>query len=228
MDINWLEIIPSYLTALGTVGAVVWSVGSDKIREKRNKPKIELQCDKTKDNIYLEIITENENNFSNNSYRKIRFSIENKGRSVADKVSIFIDSYYIIKGDNKLEKKDNFTPIQIVDFEGECPTNIVPEMLYYYDFASIRKVNELVDNDNNGKAQQFYRLFLNDKDPKKEIELDKGHYIFPIKFYSLQTKTNIFYIEIKWLKDDSLKIDDHNYFDLKVLKEKDFKKYKTE
>jgi hypothetical protein len=227
MAIDWLKDIPSYLTAIGTVGAVVWSMSSDKIRKKWNKPKIELQCDKTKDNIYLEIITEDENNFSNNSCRKIRFSIENKGRSVADKVSIFIDSYYIIKGDNKLEKKDNFTPIQIVDFEGECPTNIVPKLRYFYDFASIKKTDELADNDNEGKAEQFYRLFLYGKDTKKGITLDKGDYIFPIKFYSLQTKTNIFYIEIKWLKDDSLKIDDHNYFDFKILKEKDFKKYNT-
>lgn len=228
MDINWLEIIPSYLTALGTVGAVVWSIGSDKIREWRNKPTIKIQCDKTRDNIYLEITSESGDSTSNNDCCKIRFSIVNNGKSTADKVNICIDSYYIRKDDTNLTTVNNFTPISIVDFKGECPTNIVPEMLYYYDFASIRKIDVLTNNENNNeKAKQFYRLFLNDKDSKKII-LDKGHYIFPIKFYSLQTKTNIFYIEIKWLKDDSLKIDDHNYFDLKVLKEKDFKKYKTE
>lgn len=214
------HIITEWLTAIGTAGAVIIAVLSRPIRNWWNKPKIDISCTK-KEPCLVEKGGESSN--SDNDKRLVmRIKVVNEGNYNATYSAIYVDSYYKKRTDGKYVQKE-FTPKQLRDYKNSTPAVIASHLVYYFDVATLLKIdNQTIEN---GKAtvKQFYKLYL--LGDGKTTELGRGSYIIPIKFYCSNSETIVKYISIFW---DGYELSrESSVFDFKMVKESDFKKIET-
>lgn len=215
MENFWSEVLPTWLAAIGTCGAVIYSLLSSNIRRCWNKPKIKISCD-FNNNQCVEHEKLESTSSSVDEEIKIRVKLENNGKWSAKDTTIIIDSYYHKLRDDKYEEKC-FFPMELKDFNGKTHKQIVPKMAYYYEVASIHKEDKMVSSEDKSNTTQFYKLFL-----FQERGLSKGKYIIPLKFYARDIFV-ITYLEISLDNEQSTKksLEDMN---VKILKECEFKK----
>lgn len=222
MENLWSDIVPTWLTAIGTVSAVIVAIFGRVIREKCCEPKIVIEYNH-KNNACCEIIDMETESSSNSKSIKIRIKLNNNGINTANNATLNIDSYLTKRNDDVYVTK-NFTPKILQDHRGINPNKIVPNLNYYYEIAVIQKTDVMKNRDEKGNSKQFYKLFLLGEG--KTIELGLGTFIIPLKFYSSKTKIKIGYLSIYWESDtfttEPLK------FSVKMLSEKEFKKITIE
>lgn len=215
MENFWSEVLPTWLTAIGTCGAVGYSLFSSKFRRWYNKPKISISCDFKNDQcVEYKKSESTSSNVDEAIY--VRIKLENNGRWSAKDSTIIIDCYYHRLRDDKYEKKD-FFPVELKDFNGKIQRQIVPKMAYYYEVVSIHKEDKMVSSEDKSNTTQFYKLFL-----FQEKVLSKGKYIIPLKFYARDI-FEIAYLEITLDNDQNPKknLEDMN---VKILEECEFEK----
>ena len=217
----WHEVIPQWIAACGTVAAVIVALFGNLIRNKFNKPKIEISCGK--DTPFIEKNTENYQGQNIDNEVRLRIKITNKGNITANHTLLIVSNYYLLCDDGRYIKTE-FTPKQIKDYNGGFPRQIAPHLEYFFDLFSIQKIDNLRTHEENGHQRQFYKaLIVGDG---KMITLKKGTYIVPIKFYSAKTETVVAYVKFFWNSDD-LNLNPE-YFSFSIISENEFKNLKTE
>lgn len=216
----WADIIPAWLTAIGTIGAVLVALFLKPIKNRKNRPIIHI--DFKKSTPYLEERESSSTSSDKDKEMVIRASIENNGIYGASFASLFVDSYYKCRKDNSF-CKESLTPRQMCDFRGQFPQTIAHNLIYYYDIATIQKSDEAVSSNEKGHAKQNYKLFLLGAKP---LSLGKGTFIVPLKFYSSKMPVEISYLKILWDSDDYST--NHEHFDVSIISHEDFNKLKFE
>lgn len=217
----WHEIIPQWISACGTVGAVIVALFGNFIRNKLNKPKIKISCGRKTP--YVEKITENYQGQDIDNEVRLRIKVTNCGNITANHTSLIISNYYCLSGDGRYVKT-GFTPKQIKDYNGGYPRQIVPHLEYYFDIFSIQQIDNPRTLDGTGHQRQFYKAFIVGEG--KTIILNKGTYIVPIKFYSAKTETVIAYMKFFWDSDDLNLEPEH--FSFSIISENEFKNLKID
>lgn len=221
IQMEWYHVIPEWLTAIGTLFAIIIALFQKIIRDWWNKPDIIISCDDKKP--YIEVLSlENDSSDDSRSIR-IRVKLENKGNYIANHAALYVDSFFKKREVSEEYVKTEFTPIQMCDYKNAKPGLIAPHLLYYFDIASIRLIDDLRKQDDRGNARQFYKLaIIGDKVTQ---ELGKGTFIIPLKFYSSRIDVKISYLKIYW-NNDSFTVD-KEFFGVEIVSEKDFKRIKT-
>lgn len=212
------ELLPSWLTAIGTCGAVGYSLLSSTIKYCWNKPKIKISCDFS-NNQCVEYKKLESTSSTVDDEIKIRVKLDNSGKWSTKDSTLIIDCYYHKLSDGTYGKKE-FFPLELKDFNGKTNKQIVPKMAYYYDLASIHKEDKMVSSEDKSNTTQFYKLFL-----FQERGLSTGEYIIPLKFYS-RGIFEIFYFKINFVneKNPEKKLEDMS---VKKIEEKEFLKIKN-
>lgn len=216
--------ITEWLTAIGTIGAVIVSLFYSPIRKIFCRPKIEVDFQ----NKMPWIETKEVSNQSSSQDKRvlIRVRVTNIGKSVANDANLDVDAIF-----EKRDKSDvyvcskSFMPIHIKDYRNASPTRIVPHLVYYLDIASIEKYDGMTEEGGNGIKKQFYKLFLLGEGTNNMM-LGRGTFIIPLKFYSSNTKVMMKYLQIYWESDNFTQ--DKRFFDVKLLSSKQFDKLKKE
>ena len=219
----WTDVIPNWLSSIGTIGAVLVALFQRRISVFINRPKIKISC--ANSSPFVEEIISNKDSSTDEKEMIIRVLVENTGRTTADHCVVNIDCYYEKRSSDDTFCKSIFTPIQIKDYRSVSPSHIAPHLAYYLDVVAIRKSDEMVTSDETKKSHQFYKLFLlGDKSPKK---IGKGTFIIPIKISSPRIDTTIGYLKVYW--DSDRYNTDSKHFGLKMISNKEFDKLsKTE
>ncbi len=215
----WTDIIPVWLTAIGTVSAVIVAIFGRTIREWRCRPKIDITIDKKP---CIETKETESDSSDKDKIIQIRIKLVNNGKSVANHAVLNVDSYYEKRAKSDEYVKKEFTPQMMKDYRGSLPKIIAPHLTYYYDIAVVQKADGMTKNDSNEKAKQLYRLFL--LGDNITTKLGKGTFIIPLKFYSAKTETIISNLKIYWDSDD-YSVNTIN-FDVKILSDKEFNELK--
>lgn len=212
---------PDWLTAIGTIGAVFVALFLQPIKRCIYRPKIKV--DFQKKTPYLEKVEASTKSSSADPRLVIRMSIKNEGRGVADYSTINIDEYYVkqSKGTSYIQK--TFTPKLIKDCNGVKLTTIAPHLTYYIDVATIQKFNG-ISEEGKGTGKQLYKLFL--LGDGKTIQLGRGMFIVPIKFYSSKTNVVITYLSLYWESDDFTQ--DKEVLSVKIMSKNEFRKISIE
>ena len=97
----WYEIVPLWITAVGTLLAVVVALFQKLIRDYINRPKIQITC---KDDNQCKVIINNNAESSDTSNEiRLRVRSENKGNYIANHAALYVDSYYKLR-----EKEGSF------------------------------------------------------------------------------------------------------------------------
>lgn len=214
----WSTVIPSWLTAVGTVLAVLWALFQGQVRRWYNKPKIKVTS--KADKPYVEERAQESTSSSNDMELSIRVGIENTGRWNAKCPAVYVDSYYYKSGDDKYVE-NTLLPIQLQTINRTMPQNIVPSLLYYFELASIHKQDNKTAAGGDGEVKQNYKLYLL-VGPGKQKQLGKGCFVIPVKFYASQINPVITYVKVLWNSDDFTK--DKGKFCVEEIAEKEFKK----
>ena len=116
--------------------------------------------------------------------------------------------------------KSEFTPKQIKDFRNTKPSSIAPHLQYYFDVASIHQYDSMATEEQQGKQKQFYKLYLLGEGDN--LQLGKGSFIVPLKFYSSRINVKIAYLKMFWDSDGYTTSKDN--FDFEIIAEEDFNK----
>lgn len=217
---EWYEIVPNWITSIGTVGAVVVALFSKGIRDWYNRPKISITCPENKQ-CQEQINNDSESSDSSPELR-IRIKLENTGNYIANHASINVDCIYKRRGNENVFVQEDFTPIQMKDYRNSKPTSIAPHLVYYFDIASIHKYDDMTNEDGNVKSKQFYKLYL--LGDGNGQELGKGTFIIPLKFYSSRIKVSVHYLKIYWDSDDFTT--DKMHFSAEIITKEEFAKLK--
>lgn len=99
---------------------------------------------------------------------------------------------------------------------------VVPNLDYYYDILSIHQYDEKREEGENGDSKQFYKLYLVGEG--NMIELGKGTFIIPLKFYASQNTVEMAYLKVYWNCDD---FDiSKEFFGVEILSQNEFNKLK--
>lgn len=212
------EILPQWLTAVGTLLAVAIALFLKPIRDRVNRPKIEISC-KDNNQCKVEIKSGTESSDSSSEIR-IRVKLENKGNYIANHAALFVDTIYKKRDKEESFVKSEFTPKQIKDFRNTKPSSIAPHLQYYFDVASIHQFDSMATEDQQGKKKQFYKLYLLGEGDN--MELGRGTFIVPLKFYSSRINVKIAYLKLFWDSDDYST--NKQVFDFRMISDKDFKK----
>lgn len=215
---EWYNIVPNWLTAIGTVGTVIFALFSKRIRDRWNRPKIVITCPENKQ--CQERIRSDSESSDNSSELRIRVKLQNNGNYIANYASINVDCVYKRRGSENVFVKEEFTPIQMKDYRNAKPTSIAPHLVYYFDIASIHKYDDMTTENGNVKPKQFYKLYLLGDGVGQE--LGKGTFIIPLKFYSSRVDVSIHYLKIYWDSDDFT--DDKMHFGAEIIDNKVFDK----
>lgn len=212
----WSTIVPAWLSAIGTVGAVLYALFGKTISQWFYRPQIKVSIkDKTP---YVEVLELNQSSSVVDKEIRIRISVENKGTYTASHSIVVIDQYYKWRQGGDTYLNVELTPIQIRDYQNKTQEYIAPNLIYYFDIASIRKSDEIVKSDSGSKSHQFYKLFIIGN--KKPIKLGKGTFIIPIKISSPKMKTHTSYLRIYWNNDEFSM--DNQFFAVAMIEEKEF------
>lgn len=213
----WQEVIPNWLTAIGTVGAVVVALFQKPFSRWFNRPKIKVNC--INQVPYTEVIAINTDSSSKENELKIRVKVENEGKSSANHCIVNVDCYYEKRKNEESYVKKEFAPILLRDYRNATPATIAPHLIYYLDVAAIRKTDQMSASDESSQFHQFYKLFI--MGDKKPIELGKGTFIIPIKISAAYIKSSINYLKVYW-DSDSFVIN-KQCFSITLISNKDFK-----
>ena len=215
---EWYEIVPQWLTAIGTVLAVLIAVFQKRLRDWYNRPKIEITCKHNKQ-CMVEVKSGTESSDSGSEIR-IRVKLENKGNYIASHAALFVDTIYKKREKEETYVKSEFTPKQIKDFRNTKPSSIAPHLQYYFDVASVHQYDSMATEDQQGKQKQFYKLYLLGEGDNQE--LGKGSFIIPLKFYSSRISVKIAYLKLFWDSDDYTTSKEN--FDFGIIADDDFNK----
>lgn len=213
---DWCECIPQWATAVGTVSAVVVALFQKPIKDRRNRPKIQMSYIDSKQ---CRVEMESPDSSDSSKQQRIRIKLENKGKYIATYAALYVDSYFKKRDDGSFVQHD-ITPKQLKDYRNTKPSSIAPHLQYYFEVASINKYESMTTQDENGKVKQLYKLYLLGEGDY--TELGKGTFIIPLKFYSSRIDVKVDYLKIFW-GSDSYVFDKQN-FSVEMLTEKDFSK----
>lgn len=214
------SILPEWLTAIGTVSAVIVALFQKPVRDKINRPKIEISCDNSSQ---CKVELKSDADDADSSMQlSIRVKLENKGNYIATHSALYVDSYLTKRNSDESYVKKDITPRQIRDYRKSKPSQIVPHLQYYFEVATIKKYESMTTQDENGKSKQFYKLYLLGENDS--IELGKGSFIIPLKFYCSRIDVKIAYLKVLWDSDDYVL--DSRYFSMEMLDENDYRKLK--
>ncbi len=217
---EWYEIAPQWISAIGTVLAVIVALFSKIIRDWYNRPRINMTCPESKQ--CREIIEQGSESSDSSSEIRIRIKLENSGNYIANHAALFVDTYYKKRAKDDTYVKSEFTPIQMRDYRKSKPTQIAPHLIYYFDIASIHLYDDMTEQDGVGKPKQFYKLYLLGAELNQE--LGRGTFVIPLKFYSSRIDVKISYLKIYWESDNFAT--DKEHFECVMLSEKEFKNLK--
>lgn len=215
-------ITSDWLTAFGTIGAVVTALFLPLIRTLWYRPKFSFACGKG-ENCVEEIKKQLDTSEVENSI-KIRLRVTNIGRGVARSVSFYVDSYKQKRSDGGFVQQ-NFLPIQLKSHKGDFIETIVPQLNYFIDVACIKKSDEM-SIENGGKSRkQVCKLYLTTESGEYK-ELGNGIFVVPVKCYSENVRgVSISYIEILWDNNKECSIDPQ-HFSVSLITEDDYNNLK--
>lgn len=217
----WSNVIPAWLSAMGTVGAVIVAIFARPIRDWWCRPKITTECNPNNKACVEVINSETETSDTSQSI-KIRILLQNNGSNVAFHSVLNVDSFYKKREKSVDYVQNDFTPKRLKDHCDSTHSRIAPHLKYYYDVAVIKQADEMMDKDGDKKAKQFYKLYL--LGDGKILQLGKGEFIIPLKFYAANVNVHISYLKIYWNSDDFTT--DSNQFGVELLPKDEFIKLK--
>jgi len=174
---KWIEIIPNWLTAIGTIGATVLALFQRSIRNWWNRPKIKISY-QHKEPFY--IIPESNQSSDDSKQIQINVQIINNGKFNATYSALYVDCYYEKKENDTKFCSKAFMPLQLKDTHNT--TTIIPHLSYYFPVAKVQKQDKFVSEADKGSERQFYKLSIGEG--KNAILLGKGTFIVPLKFYA--------------------------------------------
>ena len=209
--------LPNWLTAFGTIGAVLAALFLKPFSNWWNRPKINIHYEDRSP--YKEEIEETSSSSTSNKKLVIRVCVTNQGNYTAEHAVLNVDEYYFKRPKDISYVQKLFTPRQFKDCNNAKLNVIAPFLKYYIDIASIQKYQDIISNEEKEECKQYYRLYLLG-DGKTE-QLGRGTFIIPLKFYSSRTDSKIVYLSIYWESDDFKTTKD--FFEVKIISEKEFK-----
>lgn len=213
----WSQIIPNWLTAIGTIGAVLVALFYKPFLTWWNRPKIDIQY---KDEPPFRDEIEDTSSSSTPVKRMvIHVCVTNSGKYTAEHAVLNIDEYYSKRADGSYVQK-LFTPRRFKDCNNANLNVVAPQLKYYIDIALIQKYQEIISDGEKGQRKQNYKLYLLGEG--KTEHLGKGTFVVPLKFYSSRTDSKIVYLSLFWDSDD-YKFE-KDCFEVKIISEKEFEK----
>ena len=217
----WSEIIPSWLSAIGTFGAVLFALFGKAIVQWWNKPRINVIFENKEP--YIEALESMPNSSITDKEIRIRVRIKNEGKYTASHCIVNINQYYSKRKDDSTYYKKEFAPIQIRDYQNKSLEYIAPNIDYYYiDIASIRLSDEFGMSDSGTRSRQFYKLFIIGN--KQPLQLGKGTFIIPININAPNMESYTAFLKIYW-NSDNYTIE-QQYFEVSIISKKEFKSLK--
>ncbi|MBE6322377.1 MAG: hypothetical protein E7073_05105 [Bacteroidales bacterium] len=213
------KILPDWLTAIGTLGAVLVALFWSPIRKWWNRPEINMSI--VNEEPYVEIVSmDSINSSSVDKNMVIRVCITNKGKYTADYAALNVDEYLKKRDADSGYVRKVFTPKQFKDCNNAKLSVIAPHLKYYVDIASVQKFQGMASANEKGESKQFYKLFL--LGDGKSLQLGKGDFIIPLKFYSSRSGVSVAYLKILWDNDDF--VINKDCFDVRMISEQEYKK----
>lgn len=131
---------------------------------------------------------------------------------------MFVDTIYKKREKEGSFVKSEFTPKQLKDFRNTKPSSIAPHLQYYFDVASIHQFDSMATEDQQGKQKKY---LLGEGE---NLELGRGTFIVPLKFYSSRINVKIAYLKLFWDSDDYST--NKQVFDFGIISDADFKELK--
>lgn len=215
---NIIHLLPAWLSAIGTVGAVLVALFLKPILNYINRPKIEIVYNNEPP--FYEIREDEANSSSIDKRLVVRVCITNCGKYTAEHAVVNIDEYYSKRTKDDTYVKKSFTPRQFRDCNNAKLSVIAPCLKYYIDIAIIQKFQDIIADGEKGSSKQNYKLYLLGEG--KVEKLGRGTFIIPLKFYSSRTDMIIKYMYVYW-ESDSLTTQKDN-FEVKIISKKEFNK----
>lgn len=213
------KILPDWLTAIGTLGAVLVALFWNPIRKWWNRPQINISI--ANEEPFVEIVSKDSINSSSvDKNMVIRVCITNKGKYSADYAALNVDEYLKKRDADSGYVRKVFTPKQFKDCNNAKLSVIAPHLKYYVDIASVQKFQGMASANEKGESKQFYKLFL--LGDGKSLQLGKGDFIIPLKFYSSRSGVSVAYLKILWDNDDF--VINKDCFDVRMISEQEYKK----
>lgn len=213
------KILPDWLTAIGTLGAVLVALFWSPIRKWWNRPQINMSI--ANEEPYVEIVSmDSINSSSVDKNMVIRVCITNKGKYTADYAALNVDEYLKKRDADSGYVRKVFTPKQFKDCNNAKLSVIAPHLKYYVDIASVQKFQGMASANEKGESKQFYKLFL--LGDGKSLQLGKGDFIIPLKFYSSRSGVSVAYLKILWDNDDF--VINKDCFEVRMISEQEYKK----
>lgn len=213
------KILPDWLTAIGTMGAVLVALFWNPIRKWWNRPQINISI--ANEEPFVEIVSKDSINSSSvDKNMVIRVCITNKGKYTADYAALNVDEYLKKRDADSGYVRKVFTPKQFKDCNNAKLSVIAPHLKYYVDIASVQKFQGMASANEKGESKQFYKLFL--LGDGKSLQLGKGDFIIPLKFYSSRSGVSVAYLKILWDNDDF--VINKDCFDVMMISEQEYKK----
>lgn len=214
------KILPDWLTAIGTMGAVLVALFWNPIRKWWNRPQINISI--ANEEPFVEIVSKDSINSSSvDKNMVIRVCITNKGKYTADYAALNVDEYLKKRDADSGYVRKVFTPKQFKDCNNAKLSVIAPHLKYYVDIASVQKFQGMASANEKGESKQFYKLFL--LGDGKSLQLGKGDFIIPLKFYSSRSGVSVAYLKILWDNDDF--VINKDCFDVRMISEQEYKKF---
>lgn len=214
----WYEWLPNWFSGIGTVLTVIVALFWNQITMWLKRPKILIStsrnCRQCKETVPSKTTS------SGPEEIRIRVKIINDGKATAKDVSIYVDSYYRVRGDGEL-LETQLTPLVLQDYASSNVKEILPHLNYYVDVISIRKRDEMAGADEIAKTSQLYKAAIVGESVKN---IGKGHFIIPIKFYASNVQNKIAYMKMLWESD--VFSEDPSVLDYKMISDKEFSNYK--
>jgi hypothetical protein len=216
---DFFKILPDWLTAIGTMGAVLVALFWNPIRKWWNRPQINISI--ANEEPFVEIVSKDSINSSSvDKNMVIRVCITNKGKYTADYAALNVDEYLKKRDADSGYVRKVFTPKQFKDCNNAKLSVIAPHLKYYVDIASVQKFQGMASANEKGESKQFYKLFL--LGDGKSLQLGRGDFIIPLKFYSSRSGVSVAYLKILWDNDDF--VINKDCFDVRMISEQEYKK----
>lgn len=214
-----MTLSPEWLSAIGTISAVLVALFGGAIKRWINRPKITISVDNMSP--YIEELAMDTTDSSICEKRLvIRVCITNNGRHTADYAVLNADEYYQKHGSDSDYLQKIFTPKQFKDCNNAKLSVIAPQLKYYVNIATIQRYKGMTSADKKGESKQFYKLYM--LGDGENMQLGTGCFIIPLKFYSSRTNVIVAYLKILWDSDHFTR--DKDFFDVKIISKKEFKK----
>lgn len=215
-------ITADWLTAFGTIGAVIVALFLPIIKIFWYRPKFSFFCGKESN--CVEAISTQLDTSEVERMIKIRLRVTNTGRGVARSVSFYIDSYKQKRSDESFVQQD-FLPTQLRNHKGDFVKTIVPQLNYFIDVVCVKKSDSMSVDIESGKTKQSYELYIpTESDDYKR--LGTGMFVIPIKCYSENMRgVSIAYVKILWDNSKECSTDSH-HFSVSLMSEESYKNLK--